>query len=219
MSSVKDTMGGYRFDEVVSALQKEIRRGNEREAMHWALELAHTDAGTLWRRLIVITNEDIGLAEPEIFSAFNALHDMWQKLVTAKSKDRYIVLANAIMLLARAPKSREADHFKICALHWQKSNPPEIPDYALDKHTSRGRAKGRGDNHFFRKGAQLHEPQSVLGDRYEEAAMNLILNDTHATSRRVPDAPPGRCEDQADGDAGGPEPAPTGGDGDGSVCQ
>ena len=33
------TEGGYVLGEVISALQKEIRRGNEQEAMYWALEL------------------------------------------------------------------------------------------------------------------------------------------------------------------------------------
>ena len=33
------TQGGHGFLEVVSALQKEIRRANEREAAYWAFEL------------------------------------------------------------------------------------------------------------------------------------------------------------------------------------
>ena len=35
----KKTKHGYDFYEVLSALQKEIRRGNEYEAMFWAVEL------------------------------------------------------------------------------------------------------------------------------------------------------------------------------------
>lgn len=33
------TPNGYYLDEVISALQKEIRRGKEYEAVYWAVEL------------------------------------------------------------------------------------------------------------------------------------------------------------------------------------
>jgi len=54
----KTTVNGYAMDEVVSALQKEIRRGNEENATFWACELLDSGAGeTLWRRLKVIAAE------------------------------------------------------------------------------------------------------------------------------------------------------------------
>ena len=33
------TTSGYKYDETISALQKMIRRGDEVEAMYWAIEL------------------------------------------------------------------------------------------------------------------------------------------------------------------------------------
>ena len=59
------TKNGYNLDEVVSALQKSIRRGMEEESLYWANELAVSGYGQyLWRRLGVTVSEDIGLAEP-----------------------------------------------------------------------------------------------------------------------------------------------------------
>ena len=59
------TPGGYRVDEVTSALQKEIRRGREREALHWATELAVAGyTNYCWKRLRIIASEDVGLGEP-----------------------------------------------------------------------------------------------------------------------------------------------------------
>ncbi len=43
---------GYELPEVVSAIQKAIRRGKEKEAMFWALEMCPHYEGYLWRRLI-----------------------------------------------------------------------------------------------------------------------------------------------------------------------
>ncbi len=63
---VLKTKGGYLLDEVVSALQKCIRRGREEEAMYWALEMAESGCGKyLWRRLMIIGAEDVGLADPQ----------------------------------------------------------------------------------------------------------------------------------------------------------
>ena len=55
--------------ECISAMQKFIRRGMEREAMEMAVELGHTSKGfATWvtTRLEIISHEDVGLAAPEI---------------------------------------------------------------------------------------------------------------------------------------------------------
>jgi replication-associated recombination protein RarA len=56
------TRKGYYLDEVTSALQKEIRRCKEYEAVYWALELESFNYKALWNRLKVIASEDVGLA-------------------------------------------------------------------------------------------------------------------------------------------------------------
>jgi len=60
------TQEGYPFDEAVSALQKSIRRGLEEEAMFWAAELETRYHDYLWKRLQVISVEDIGIADPQV---------------------------------------------------------------------------------------------------------------------------------------------------------
>jgi replication-associated recombination protein RarA len=63
-SNQKQTQREYDFYELLSALQKDIRRGNEYLAMFWAVELESLNAEALWNRLIVIACEDIGPANP-----------------------------------------------------------------------------------------------------------------------------------------------------------
>ena len=48
----------------------------------------------------------------------------------------------------------------------------EIPDYALDKHTYRGKKMGRGLDHFFAEGAKL-ENQTVE-DPYEKKVYEAL---------------------------------------------
>ena len=49
---------------------------------------------------------------------------------------------------------------------------PEIPDYALDMHTMKGKAMGRGLNHFRQEGAELVPPPTA-DDPYEDEAYRL----------------------------------------------
>lgn len=58
------TPKGYDLHEVISALQKELRRGKEYEAVYWASELESFNPKLLWNRVRVIASEDVGIATP-----------------------------------------------------------------------------------------------------------------------------------------------------------
>jgi hypothetical protein len=46
--------------------------------------------------------------------------------------------------------------------------PLEVPDWALDQHTGRGRRIGRGLDHFFQEGARIENEPDDLPDLYRE---------------------------------------------------
>ena len=165
------TRNHYVLFEVVSALQKEIRRGNEEGAMYWALEFLPRYEAYLWRRLLIIANEDIGLANPPVVQFVTSQCNCWftMRRLNGKGECR-LVLANAILAMCRSPKSRLADHFQ-CVVNKANSNGSkrEIPDYALDKHTLRGKQMGRSTAHFLLVGAELH-PEADLDDPYLDDA-------------------------------------------------
>jgi MgsA AAA+ ATPase C terminal len=141
------TPGGHRCDELASALQKAVRRGEEREALYWASELDLAGfANYAWKRLLVISSEDVGLASTETVLAVRALRENWLEMRKAV-KPPYegfvrVFLLHAVCLLARAPKSRMLDHALI-AMYAGERPQIEVPDYALDRHTARGRRMGR----------------------------------------------------------------------------
>lgn len=164
---IPPTIRGYEFMEVASALQKSIRRGLEEEALYWAAELDRSGYDQyVWKRLLMITSEDVGLAEPTMPATIRSLYDTW--LETRKRKDERkperMFLVHAVLLLSRAKKSRICDHAKM----WSYSDHVEhreIPDYALDKHTRRGKQLGRGFDHFWDVGTLLvGEPEEVPDD-------------------------------------------------------
>jgi replication-associated recombination protein RarA len=166
---------GYDFYEVASALQKEIRRGREEEAMYWALELADQYDDFLWRRLAIIASEDVGPADSTLAVLIETLQ--WQykdiKKQSRRPQER-IILAHAVIALCRAPKSRIADDLACVVSHQRDSEglKREIPDYALDQHTQRGQALGRGWDHWAQEGCRLTNEAKGL-NRYRERALAM----------------------------------------------
>jgi replication-associated recombination protein RarA len=168
------TRGGFVMDEVASALQKTIRRGQERQAIFWATELDLTGYGNYaWKRLRIICSEDVGLAWPEGPAVIRALYENWQETRKAE-KDRpperstaMLFLVHAVCLLARAPKSRVVDN--ACVVFYTGDRATigmEIPEYALDHHTVRGRKLGRTqatayDESYRIENAALEDPYAV----------------------------------------------------------
>jgi replication-associated recombination protein RarA len=160
--------------EVVSALQKDIRRGLEENAMYWGLEFLPLYEKYLWKRLITIAHEDIGLADVGTVQFVTSQCESWFTLRSLGAQDECrLLLANVIMALCRAPKSRLADHFQcVVTTEWQMHK-HEIPDYALDKHTLRGSQMGRGMAFFITNEDKptLHEPD----DPYKGKAESLWM--------------------------------------------
>ena len=165
----------------LSALQKCIRRGLEREAMQFAVELMHTSKAfhtMTCKRLEVISHEDIDtqanpMIVPFVATAVAQAMKWYDSDVTKLGKSRMCV-GNAIRLMARAKKSREGDHFA-AAIGWAailENFVPVIPDWALDQHTTEGRRMGRGLDHFRTEGTKLMPPPE-RDDPYESEALRL----------------------------------------------
>lgn len=154
--------------ELISAMQKFVRRGMEKEAGQAFFELSDTGAHHIAvNRLKVIAHEDIGLGD--IGACLFALRsiDDCQAWYAKKNGAWRLAISNAILALCRAKKSRESDHYQAAVRGANVAERVEIPDYALDKHTRRGKIKGRGLDHFRSEGAKLYPEHH---DKYEEAA-------------------------------------------------
>lgn len=167
------TQGGYDFGEVSSAFQKSIRRGREEDALYWGVELDISGYGEyVMKRLRVIASEDIGLADPNVCVQVRALYDTWKELRAKKDEAHHperLFLIHALLLCVRAKKSRIVDACLNVVYGTHPAGKP-IPDYALDKHTLRGKRLGRGMGHFLAEGCQLANAAEVEGDaEYQEA--------------------------------------------------
>jgi len=169
-----ETRRGYDAREVVSALQKAVRRSDPDAALYWATELDRSGFGPwCWKRLRVICSEDVGPAAPGLASDLRALYENWVDGRRNKGGEEVLYLTHAVIALATAPKSRIVDWG---LLHHSSDHVErrEVPDEALDKHTLRGRRMGRGGQHFIDEASRL-EPWTgsleTLEAEYRERAV------------------------------------------------
>ena len=164
------TRNGLNGDEVISALQKSIRRGLVEEACKFAYEMYITSPqmeDKLWRRLLTITVEDIGMGDPNAAILVNNLNQMRLQFDYADG-DRPIYFIHAIRYLCACEKDRSSDLLKnIVIKGFAMGEVPEIPDYALDKHTVRGAEMGRDSFHFLNEASKVITQMEVDND-YKE---------------------------------------------------
>ena len=109
----------------------------------------------MWRRLLTISVEDIGMGNPMAAVVVNALSQMRLNFDYADN-DRTIYFIHAIRYMCSSEKDRSSDLLKnICIKSFAMGKLPEIPDYALDKHTQRGQAMGRDSFHFLNEASKV----------------------------------------------------------------
>ena len=105
-SSMRYDRDGDQHYDILSALQKSIRGSDENAALHYAARLMTAgDIISLTRRLLVIACEDVGLAYPQAITIVKACVDSALQLGLPEAR---IPIAQAIVLLATAPKSNSA---------------------------------------------------------------------------------------------------------------
>ncbi len=170
------TRSGIEGDLVISALQKSIRRGLAEEAAIMAYEMYITSEqfeDKMWRRLQAIAVEDVGFGDLSAPVLINTLNQM-RKDFPYNDGDRPLFFMHAVRYLAAAKKDRTSDNLKnIVKLESTYGRKPEIPDFALDKHTAKGRAMGRDFKHFLEEGSWL-ENEIEVDENYRSRLLELL---------------------------------------------
>ena len=142
-----DRDGDQHYD-ILSALQKSIRGSDENAAIHYAARLIEAgDIISLSRRLLVIAAEDIGLAYPQAIPIVKACVDSAMQLGLPEAR---IPLANAVILLATAPKSNSAYMAINSALDdLRTKNCGDFPRHLQNKHYDGADAEVRGQHYLY----------------------------------------------------------------------
>lgn len=174
------TKKGYDFFAVVSALQKAVRRGEEEIALYFTVELFNSGyENYLWKRMKIYASEDIGLAFPTMPLLINTLQQSFEAQKKENKPDstrpERLFLIHAMLLLIRSKKSRLVDYcvIKYWRQHGEKNI--EIPDYAYDKHTFKGKQMQRGLDHFYDEGSLINNSADIAGEEKIKAEAKALL--------------------------------------------
>jgi len=171
------TKKGYDFFQVASAFQKSIRRCDEKYAMYWAAELYESNyAKYAWKRMVIMASEDVGLGEPSLIVQIMALKQAYDMLAEKqeKSHPQKLAFTQAVIALVRSRKSRYMDH--AITVYWDmlKTEYLEIPDYAFDMHTRKGKSMGRGLKYFYEESVLINNANKLQGEEdMEERALAI----------------------------------------------
>lgn len=166
---------------VLSAFQKSIRGSDADAAIHYLARLVSAgDLQSICRRLLVIAAEDIGLAYPQAIAIVKACVDSALQLGLPEGR---IPLAEAVILLATAPKSNSAINAIDAAIaDINKLDTGDIPAHLKDSHYSGSKKLGHGieykyphsyPNHYT---AQQYLPDNIKDRKYYEFGDNKTEN-------------------------------------------
>lgn len=169
---------GIPCDELVSALQKYIRRGNLDEAALVAREMFETSEELthhLWDRLTTIACSDV---TDNLFLAPVIIETLRTQCLRPdrRSGNGWVYLAHAVRYLCQAPKDRTTDELCMWLVHAmdEEGRRPVIPDWALDNHTRRGQEMGRGVRYFLSEGCLVENAREDRDHTYRKRVEKIV---------------------------------------------
>lgn len=142
-----DREGDEHYD-IVSAYQKSMRGSDPDAAIHYLARLLEAgDLPSACRRLMVCASEDVGLAYPQIIPIVKAAVDTALQVGLPEAR---LPLANAVILVATAPKSTSAhDAINAAIEDIQAGKSGPIPRQLQNKHYDGADAAVRGQHYLY----------------------------------------------------------------------
>ena len=165
-----DREGDQHYD-IISAYQKSMRGSDPDAAVYYLGRLlAAGDLPSACRRLLVCANEDVGLAYPQIIPIVKAAVDTAMMVGMPEAR---LPLANAVILVASAPKSNSAhDAINLAMGDIEKGIGGDIPRHLQNKHFDGEDAEVKGQNYKYPHDYPMHYvkqqylPDSIKDKKY-----------------------------------------------------
>lgn len=152
------TKHGFAADEIISGLQKSIRRSNVENALAIAYEMyltAEQLEDYMWKRLMVISVEDIGFGDVNAPLIVRNLEQIRREFAYG-SFDRALFMVQAVRYLCACNKDRSSDlMLNVLREEFSRGRRPIIEDHVLDMHTRRGREMGRDLQYFLTEASKV----------------------------------------------------------------
>jgi putative ATPase len=160
-----DRDGDYHFD-TISAFIKSVRGSDPDAALYWLAKMvrAGEDPAFIFRRMIILAMEDVGLADPAVISTVVSCAEAFDRIGFPEGN---FALSEACLCLATAAKSNSTMAF-FDALKEVEKEDAEIPSHLKDPNRdaeSFGHGEGYIYPHAYRDhwAAQAYLPNALRG--------------------------------------------------------
>ena len=160
---------GDDYYDMLSAYQKSMRGSDPDAAVHYLARILEAgDLPSACRRLLVCANEDVGLAYPMIIPIVKAAVDTALQVGLPEAR---IPLANAVILVATAPKSNSAYNAINAAMaDVERGRTGAPPRQLQNKHFDGEDAAEKGQNYLYPHDYPMHwVRQQYLPDELRDA--------------------------------------------------
>ncbi|MDR2375324.1 MAG: AAA family ATPase [Treponema sp.] len=160
-----DRDGDYHFD-TISAFIKSVRGSDPDGALYWLAKMirAGEDPDFIFRRMIILAGEDVGLADPNAIGVVMACAQAFDRIGFPEGN---FPLIEACLYLATAPKSNSALNFFDVMKEVEREN-AEVPKHLRDASRD-GESFGHGEGYIYPHAyrdhwaAQQYLPSSLVG--------------------------------------------------------
>ena len=160
-----DRDGDYHFD-TISAFIKSLRGSDPDAALYWLAKMvrAGEDPSFIFRRMIILASEDVGLADPHALSVVVSCAEAFDRIGFPEGN---FPLSHACLYLATAPKSNTTMSF-FDALREVNREDAEVPNHLRDSSRDAegfGHGEGYVYPHAYRNhwAAQQYLPTALRG--------------------------------------------------------
>ncbi|MBD2168531.1 AAA family ATPase [Calothrix membranacea FACHB-236] len=184
-----DKEGDAHFD-TISAFIKSLRGSDPDAALYWLAKMVYAgeDPRFIFRRMLILASEDVGLAEPNAVVVVNACAEAFDRV--GMPEGRYH-LAQATLYLATAPKSNSIMGFFDALAAVESEMSADIPNHLKDANRDKkgfGHGAGYLYPHAYRDHwvAQQYLPANLQGQVFYQPSMQGFEEkiNTQVASRR-----------------------------------
>jgi len=129
----------------ISAFIKSLRGSDPDAALYWMAKMLHAgeDPHFIFRRMLILCSEDIGLADPDAITVVNSLAEAFERV--GMPEGNYF-LSHACLYCATAPKSNTAGAIFKALDYMEKAGPAPVPAHLRDKTANAAKARHDGSD-------------------------------------------------------------------------
>ncbi len=126
--------------DTISAFIKSLRGSEPDAALYWMAKMLHAgeEPRFIFRRMLILCSEDIGLADPNAIVVVNSLAEAFERV--GMPEGNYF-LSHACLYCATAPKSNTAGAIFKALAYMDETGPGPVPMHLRDKTSNAAQAR------------------------------------------------------------------------------